>query len=252
MAIVIACWVTSPSSSPLDVGGGPVADVRRRLGFQLLAPCYDALAAAVYGDATHRGCRRQVAALSHRLPPGARILLVGPGTGRGLEPLSGAGFDLAVIEGSAAMLRRCRRRLDGTLRPVARDLRAWEARERYDAIITPYVLDCFAPTELAAVWQRLHRSLRPGGWWLHVDFAPPRARRHALLLAIMLVGFRFLCGITAHTLADADTLFRIHGYRAVWQDVCWDGFIRCRCWRRRPMPRKPGHRLPDRSAATGR
>ncbi|MDB5235591.1 MAG: hypothetical protein JWR44_2584, partial [Hymenobacter sp.] len=134
-------------------------------GFDRVAWCYDALTGLVFGPALQRS---QLAALAG-LPTGApHLLILGGGTGWVLTEVLRQRPQATVLylEASPNMLARARARL-ARERPEATaqvDFRhgtqaALGPAERFDAIVTFFVLDCIALPELPGALARLERWL---------------------------------------------------------------------------------------------
>ncbi len=177
--------------------------------FDRIAPFYDALAGAVFGGALLRAQRWVV---GHGVPPTAReILFLGGGSGRVLpEILARAPLArVTYVEPAPKMLRRARRHLlrhapaaDVARVDFCRGTDADIAPRAYDCVLTFFVLDVFAPTELPLVVARLSAVAAPGAAWLVADFAPPRTRWQRALLAVMYRFFRLTAGLRTQTLPD--------------------------------------------------
>jgi phosphatidylethanolamine/phosphatidyl-N-methylethanolamine N-methyltransferase len=112
--------------------------VWNRLRYTVWAPWYDALvAAADFG----RARRRSIEGLE--LGPGARVLLIGAGTGLDLEYLPRE-VSIAAVDITPAMLERCRQRAERL--GMAVDTRVMDARElafeddTFDAVVLHLVL----------------------------------------------------------------------------------------------------------------
>jgi len=184
------------------------ADPRVARGFDRLAAVYDLAARLFPGDAL-RSCAE---ALLPRVPGGARVLVVGGGTGRVLPALL-AGRPRAIVwlDASPAMCARARRRVPAGAPVEIRvgGLDRLGAAERFDAIVTPFVLDLWDGRELDAVVARLASALAPDGTWVHADFAHGRARA---LAAVLYGFFRVTCGVRARRVADWDEVFRRAGF----------------------------------------
>lgn len=188
------------------------------MSFDLLAPHYRWLEAAIAGPVLQRARLTHVAALD----AATEILLVGEGPGRFLRALRQRRptASLTVLDLSAAMLRRARARDPHPAHTtyIQADLRTWTPpAARWDAIVTCCVLDCFAPSSLATVIARLALAAKPDTVWLNTDFAVPRRpgwRRlrargaHALMYGV----FRIVTGLEARRLTPPDPALQAAGF----------------------------------------
>lgn len=98
------------------------------------------------------------------LPPGARVLDYGCGTGQELAWLARRGFRAEGVDGTLEFVLRARK-----LCPQAKVLHArFEAvplgREAYGGVWCNAALIHVPPEEMAAQLEKLRRALSPGGW----------------------------------------------------------------------------------------
>jgi ubiquinone/menaquinone biosynthesis C-methylase UbiE len=179
--------------------------------FNGVAPLYDALAFLVFGRRLERAQTvflRPNARLS--IPKGASVLVVGGGTGRLLEPLMhNCQPDRVVyLEKSARMLTRASRRMAetpllGTVEFRLGDETTLRPDERFDVVITPFLLDLFTETTLQnELLPRLGSVLAKGGYWLVTDFVRTGVWWQEALLWTMIRFFRLMAGIETRKLAD--------------------------------------------------
>ncbi|OUJ72521.1 class I SAM-dependent methyltransferase [Hymenobacter crusticola] len=200
-------------------------------GFDRVAGFYDFLARLVFGRALRRA---QQAALVG-LPPGApKILIIGGGTGWVLGEVFRRCPQAQVLylEASTAMLRKSQQALRGT---GARYLAQVEFRlgteaslathETFDAIVTFFFLDLFAPARLQAVMQQLNAARQPGGVWLLADFCQPPLGWQRALLAVMYKFFRITTGISARQLPALHAELNKLGLRAQNRRTFYAGMI---------------------------
>lgn len=176
------------------------------MNFDRITPIYDVLARAVFG----RALERAQAVFLNRIPAGASVLVVGGGTGWLLEPLLANGqlSRIVYLEASARMLARTTRRvlnrqLLGTVEFRLGDETTLQLDERFDVVITPFVLDLFtAQTLRTRLLPRLRTALKLGGQWLVTDFVPGIGWGRKTLIQAMIWFFRLTANIEAHQLAD--------------------------------------------------
>lgn len=206
-------------------------------GFDFIAPFYDTLARLVFGSTLRRA---QQAALAG-LPLGApRVLIVGGGTGWILG-------DIWQRRPQAQVLY-----LEASTRMLAQAL-AWQQRhqpqragqvmfrlgteaalaptERFDAVLTFFFLDLFAPPELERVVRRLHAARRPGAPWLLADFTPPTRWWHRGLLAVMYRFFRLTTGISASALPPTQAVLAQVGLQPQRRQLFFDEMIEATVFR---------------------
>lgn len=177
-------------------------------GFDRVAWCYDALAGLVFGPALKKAQRAALAGL----PPGAlHVLILGGGTGWVLTEVFRRRPQATVLylEASPNMLARARARLG---RECPQAVPRVEFRhgtqdsltptDRFDAIITFFVLDCVEITDLPTALMRLRMAQRPGAPWLLADFRPARRGWRRVLLTLMYTFFRLTTALRAQALPD--------------------------------------------------
>jgi len=187
--------------------------------FDRLASVYDGLGTMAFGGALHAS----QCTLLDALPPGGRVLMIGGGTGRFLSEFLARNRGAAVIyvELSEAMLRRAAARLtaDDTERVTFRH-GSWDqiaGDEVFDLVCTQCFLDCFAPSELAPVMDRLDTCLAPNGAWLFHDFDVSgrgplsRAWRRAVV-RVLYSFFGLVCGLQPRALPNLAAAFDTRGF----------------------------------------
>lgn len=212
----------------------PAADFNR------IAPVYDALKRLVFGQALERA---QTVFLD-RIPPGASVLIVGGGTGLLLEPLfiTNPQNRIVYLEASARMLTRASRRilnhqLPGTVEFRLGDETTLQSGERFDVVITPFVLDLFTEETLQTrLLPRLRRALKPGGQWLVTDFVPPVGYGQKILIQSMIRFFRLTANIEACTLADWQKLMTETGLQRRERQSQVNGLVSAEVWTARFVP----------------
>lgn len=203
--------------------------------FDLIAPVYDALAELVYGQTQ----RQAQAHFLSRIPPGARVLILGGGSGWILPALlrRSAPRHVLFLEASGKMLAKAqtyfqqhapssagrvefRHGTEAVLLPT----------EMFEVVLTPFVLDLFSNAEMRALLQRLDAALAPGGRWLHTDFYASADPRHRWwqqpLLWCMYRFFRAVSHISAQELPAFDRAFGELGYQVQQEAFFYGRFMR--------------------------
>lgn len=197
-----------------------------------LARAYGPLA-TVYSLGAIDACR---AWGGRRLQPGSRVLFVGAGTAVDVVDPARRGVRCDVMDSSAAMLERARRRLARTATPARflhADARSSVPPSAYDAVVSQFFLNTFGVVQLPSVVNTLLAGLRAGGDFIVGDFAPPAtgpiARLQRLYHDLPMHCFARWTGSTCHAVHDlpavvigqgADVVgearFRIGGAGPAW------------------------------------
>jgi len=219
---------TMPNPAPSS--SAPPADASPT-GFDRVAWCYDALAGLVFGSALKRA---QQAALAG-LPAGApRVLVLGGGTGWVLTEVlrRRPAATVLYLEASANMLARAQARLARDCPRAAAQVEfrhgtqaALGPAERFDAVVTFFVLDCIARPELAPALAQLRAAQQPESPWLLADFRPARRGWRRALLAAMYAFFQLTTGLRARELPDLELALAGLGLRPTGRSTFFGGAI---------------------------
>lgn len=212
-------------------------------GYDRLAHAYVWLERLAFGGALERARRRHLATLAgdDRV---RRVLLVGEGDGRLLTALlrSAPHARVVCVDSSGGMLRRARERAVAAGSAARVDFVHADVRTLpldaagFDAVVTPFVLDLFDADDLGPVVASLATALRPGGWWLHVDFALPargwRRWRAQLWLAGLYGFFRSTTTMSARGLVDPSPGLATAGLVRVEEVTAQAGLLTSRLYRK--------------------
>lgn len=239
--------------------------MHKALGYDRLAASYHRIEWLVFGNQLQRAR----VALIDQLPNWHRLLILGDGDGRLLEQLyvhrraceqrhalspqpieeQYRPWSITSVDHSLAMLRRQQLRLaattssgaaadahGGTVRFEHIDALSYTPEAKaYDAIVTPFFLDCFSHAELAERLPIWLSGLCSDGAYLHVDFISPRSvwqrpRARALLWA-MHVFFRWQTGLTNRRLVDSQSIIKQCGLCKATEHISGRGMIAAQIWR---------------------
>jgi len=210
------------------------------VNFDWVAPHYRRLETLVFG----RQLQAARCAFVRQITAPRRALIVGEGDGRFLEQLRRAQPELQIecMDASAKMLALARVRVgENGVRYIRADLREVEfPLNRYDLVVTHFVLDCFEETDLRNVVGKLAASATDDATWLVADFhVPPRGWRRwwaRLLIATMYFFFRLVAGLEARRLVDYTPLLQAHGFSLTSERLSPNELLRSQRWERKARP----------------
>jgi ubiquinone/menaquinone biosynthesis C-methylase UbiE len=212
--------------------------------YDIIARWYDFMSRLVFRQTQ---VRAQVELLTY-LDDGARILVVGGGTGWILDALGArrpSGLRITYVEISANMLALAQKRDWGKNEAVfvhapieqfaGGPAPAAPLGGHFDSILTGFLFDNFSPGRAAQVFRQLDALLRPGGAWLFTDFFYQKGRGpfwQRLLMKAMYLFFRLVCRVEAKRLTDMAPYFEEAGYRETCSAFYYGGLIRAAAYRK--------------------
>jgi ubiquinone/menaquinone biosynthesis C-methylase UbiE len=221
------------------------------MNFDRLAPHYDLLETVLAGrqlDAARSAWMDELAGCR-------RVLSVGEGHGRFAAAFARRWPEAGIVcvEQSGQMLAQAQRRCatfsraGATHAPVHwihSDFLEWKPpKERFDALVTCFFLDCFSRETLARVITKLAQCGRENAVWLNVDFDMPsrgfRRQRARVVHALMYAFFRRAVGLPAKRLTAPDTLLSSQGFRRERRAEFNWGLLAAEVWRRNDTRNDP-------------
>ena len=197
--------------------------------YQSVAPYYDNWARIVFGG-------QLVASQNYflrELKNPANILIFGGGTGR-MIPLLLKMYPKAKIhflDSSKAMIARAKTRVglqNDRVRFTNGTERELKPENRYDVILTPFVLDNFENPHLTSVYKLLLASLQVNGKWIHTDFYLDQKSPYwqNKLVDLMYWFFGVMTGLKSQNLPDFNTLFSISEIKLLKRKYFFHGMVR--------------------------
>lgn len=196
-------------------------------GFNGVARYYDTLKNMVFGKAIHES---QISFLT-AVPSGAKVLILGGGSGEILPVLSkmNPAADIWFVEASSEMLRLAARRVyakaGGRVRFIHGTENDLPAEVVFDAVITHFFLDLFPDQKLMRLCMGIRKRLHPGGLWLVSDFVEGRQTWQRILLWLMYRFFSLTSRVEAGRLPDWMGHLQANGMEEVSSRVFYRGFI---------------------------
>ena len=197
-------------------------------GYDVIAPIYDALAKLFIGKAL----RRSQTCFLRYIPAGAKVLIVGGGTGWILEEITkihSQGLMIDYVDVSYKMIALARRRNMGKNKVVFihQSILDFKNSHQYNVIITPFLLDNFKEKTARKVFSLLHQALNKNGLWMYTDFQVNYSTSYWQkgVLFLMYSFFRIAANIEASKLPDVATQFNLHNYKLVQNQMFLRRFI---------------------------
>ena len=187
---------------------------------------YDRLSRLVYGSAI---INAQVYLLEN-IPAGAKVLIVGGGTGWILDEatkIHPSGLDITYVEVAANMMALSKKRGTGTNRLLFINdaIENVSLPADFDVVITPFLFDNFTEQTAQKVFGHTHEVLKPKGLWLNCDFQLTGKWWQNVLLRSMFLFFRTVCNIEGARLPGVEKLFGTNGYKTIAEQRLFGDFI---------------------------
>lgn len=186
--------------------------------YDAIANVYDTLANIFIGKALRDA---QIFLVQH-IPPGAKVLIAGGGTGWILEEITklhNKDLHIDYLDISAGMIAKAAQRniQHNVIRFINQSAEQDFEGNDYDVILTPFFFDNFSEVTMQCIFDKLHQKLKQGGLWLYADFQVAGERRffQKWMLFIMYTFFRAACNIEADHLPDVVGQFAEYGYQLI-------------------------------------
>ncbi|MDO6390204.1 class I SAM-dependent methyltransferase [Pontibacter sp. BT731] len=207
--------------------------------FDRIAPVYDGLSRLVFGNALRRAQTEHLSLI----PEQAKVLLIGGGSGWLLEQLLKRQplVKVTYLEVSPKMLQLAQRRVANQTSDLPRidfrlgDENGLQPNERFDVILTPFLLDLFPDERLLYLMDRLCAALRPQGLWLFSDLWPAQAPApvwQRLLLKSMYGFFGLVSDVKASRLPDFSEHFARQPLQLQASAAFYGGLVQARAFRK--------------------
>ncbi len=206
--------------------------MKAKSGFDFLAPIYDFLARLIFG----RSIVVSQTWFLDQVPPKAKVLILGGGTGWLLEKLIKQNSSCTVwyVEASAKMIEKTR---DRFLSDQANFIHGTEedipTRVTFDVIITNFYLDLFSEEKLERVVERISVQTHSSSRWLVTDFVNGGVWWQRWMLKVMYLFFRSVCDIEANRLPNWTKCLSSHQWGEVSSKDWYEAFIRSTAWCRK-------------------
>lgn len=177
------------------------------MDFDRIATSYEFLKRIVFGQHIDKASNYFL----QQLPLDIKILILGGGSGEILRNFQ-ASHQVKYIEVSEVMIRKAKTvHTKASVDFVSADILEWENVDKFDLIITPFVLDFLTEEQLEVLFNKYKEFLKMDGKWIHTDFYPKNIVQK-LLIKMMYVFFNLSVKLKTNQLANFDMLFTKHGF----------------------------------------
>jgi ubiquinone/menaquinone biosynthesis C-methylase UbiE len=206
--------------------------------FDLVAPFYDTLTKAVFG----KSIRMAQTLYLPSIPPKAKVLILGGGTGWLLRKLLDINPSCSVcyIDASAKMIEISKNKIADHANEVVfihGNENAIPPDVKFDAVITHFYLDLFSTADCDLVIQKIRASLREKSIWLVADFINT-TWWHSAMLKLMYMLFKMITTIQADELPAWYPLLEKNGFIKAGSQKFYNGFIASMMYRSESIPEK--------------
>lgn len=206
-------------------------------GYDRLAGVYHALERLAFGGSLQRARLAHIDALSAC----RQVLTLGEGDGRFVTELARRQPRTRILaaDASLGMIHKARANLPAgaSVRMLHTDLRTLAPPpDAFDAVVGLFVFDQFERRTLETVLPALVRGLRPGGLWLHADFAVPgsgwRRWRSLAWLTLLYGAFGMVTDMEARRLVPVGPLLEQAGLERVRRTTWLHEMVEATLYRR--------------------
>lgn len=196
--------------------------------FNSIAPYYDQLASLIFGSSI----RNAQTYYLKQVPAGAKVLVLGGGTGWWLKQLKrdSPHSKIWFIEASSEMLNRVdENSCDGLvcIHGTEEDIPSIQ----FDVVITYFFLDMFDEINMRRVIDRIKDSLKENGIWLISDFVN-HSFWHRTLLFLMYNFFWLLGAVSVRKLIDWGKILMDLKFECIHQQYFFGKFITSRIYQK--------------------
>lgn len=187
--------------------------------FDRVAPIYDLLAKFVFAKKLENIQRQYL----NEIPEGAKILIVGGGTGKLLEWLPAEkSLTVTYLELSEKMLLKAKRRVLDDIYVTFQQGDVLEVQGEYEVVIAHFFLDCFDEKLLIKVLNRLNGILKNDGKLFVADFKLNDKLKDKWLSKLMHQFFRLVSNLSSKELKDLHKLTLENGFKQVSYKTLYD------------------------------
>lgn len=201
-----------------------------RPNFDKIAKYYDVLSALVFGKSIERSQN----VFNNEILNGTKILIIGGGTGKFLQTLvtTRSDLDIVYLESSEKMLQLAFRRLEKVNHKCKIMFKIGnentiEENEKFDIIVTHFILDLYQKEELVELMNKLYQHLRHKGFWIFSDFKYQSSfiNWKYILLKTMYLFFNKMAKVQAKRLENFDLFFQNLNMRKIRSEGFYVNFI---------------------------
>jgi ubiquinone/menaquinone biosynthesis C-methylase UbiE len=195
--------------------------------FNRIVLFYDFLKRLVFGKQLEKSSSHFL----NQILPNSKVLIIGGGTGKILLDFKST-HQIKYLELSIGMIEKAKQRHSkAQIQFIQADILDWTTNDKFDVVITPFVLDCFNEDQLNLIFPKLKDALNENGEWIQNDFYP-KNDAHRLLVKIMYRFFNRSTNLKVNELADFDSLFKKHNFIFKRKALFYDSMVECKIYQK--------------------
>lgn len=194
--------------------------------FNFIAKYYTSLSQSVYGQSLELAKK----SLFSAIPPDAKILIIGGGTGVSLEFLLNMRPHVTIdfVDSSSEMIRLAQTNFHNSgVNFYCSPIEEFTGGG-YDVIITEYFLDLFSTLEIEDHIRLIKQKLSATGIWIDTDFRIVRKVSSRILMKLMYLFFRIVSGVKVWKLTETLKIAYLNGFLLRKENTFEGGFITSR------------------------
>lgn len=207
--------------------------MKRFNDYDKIAGIYDLLGKLVYRGELHQSQLH----FFDQIPPALKILVIGGGTGRILNPLieqCNPG-QVVYVEKSKQMIRLSKKNAKQEHHDKIEFVHGTQddLHDRdYDLVITPFFFDQFTYYRLAKIFLQLEKVVKKEGLWIWADFVEPRTFYHRFLMRLMLIFFKTSTNLGTDRVYSIYPVFERKNWKVEGKASYFGGFMETAMFRK--------------------
>ncbi|MDH5474445.1 MAG: class I SAM-dependent methyltransferase [Cyclobacteriaceae bacterium] len=204
-------------------------------GFDFISSSYDRAAKIFFGNDIKKAQCHYIT----NIPEGATILILGGGTGWILNEIFNrrSSVNIIYVDTSERMIAKAKKTVDNKwlsqLIFINDTYQSVDSKVHFDIIFTPFFLDMFKENDISVIINDLSIQLTENGAWINTDFTNTTIWYQKIVVKMMYIFFRVVCGISAMKLPNFEKIFKQNGFLFYRSAFFHNGMIKSIIYKKR-------------------